>query len=291
MGTRIESSAVAHGGWRQRHSALRLADDAARACLTRAGRSADDVDLLLNVGIYRDRNLGEPALAALIQEDVGANPEDPRPGSHGTFSFDLANGACGVLTALQVADGFLRAGTIEHALVVASDADPGHRLAAGFPFAATGGALLCEWAGSGGLSGFRWATEPGTVELLSATVSFDEGRHRLHVERSDILADVSVGWAAKVAAAVLDEQALRPLDVDAVVLNPVAPGCTRAFARLLGVDESRVVCAEADPPPHTSGLIASIVAAEEAGILVPGHRLLLVAVGAGVTAGAALLEC
>ena len=42
-----------------------------------AGRDAHDVDLLINAGIYRDRNLGEPAFAAMIQEDIGANPEDP----------------------------------------------------------------------------------------------------------------------------------------------------------------------------------------------------------------------
>ena len=68
----------------------------------------NDLDLLVNAGLYRDRNLGEPALASMIQEDVRRHPEDPHPGGHGTFSFDVANGACGVLTALQIADRFLR---------------------------------------------------------------------------------------------------------------------------------------------------------------------------------------
>ena len=93
-----------------RKSALRLADAAAHGCLTDAAVLPADVDLLLNVGLYRDRNLGEPALAALIQEDVQINPEDPSPGGHGSFSFDVANGACGVLSAMQVADRFLRCG-------------------------------------------------------------------------------------------------------------------------------------------------------------------------------------
>jgi 3-oxoacyl-[acyl-carrier-protein] synthase III len=51
---------------------------------------------------------GEPAIAALIQEDIGANPEDPHDDAHGTFSFDIANGTFGVLIALQIVDGFLR---------------------------------------------------------------------------------------------------------------------------------------------------------------------------------------
>ena len=104
MGTVIEQVSLTDGGWRTRHSALRLAVKAAKHCLHEAGRNADDIDLLINAGIYRDRNLAEPALAAMIQEDIGANPEDPHEQAHGTFSFDVSNGSCGVLTALQIVD-------------------------------------------------------------------------------------------------------------------------------------------------------------------------------------------
>src|ERR671935_110610 len=98
MGTLIDRVALTQGKWRDRHSALHLAVRAAKDCLHHDGRDPHDVDLLINTGIYRDRNLGEPALAALIQEDIGANPEDPHGNAHGTFSFDVANGTCGVLT-------------------------------------------------------------------------------------------------------------------------------------------------------------------------------------------------
>ena len=77
MGTIIDRLGITRGGWRSRHSALHLAVAAAKSCLHEARRDADDLDLLVNAGIYRDKNLGEPALAALIQEDIGANPEDP----------------------------------------------------------------------------------------------------------------------------------------------------------------------------------------------------------------------
>jgi 3-oxoacyl-[acyl-carrier-protein] synthase III len=289
MPTRIDSAVVRRAGWRDRHSARRLADAAARACLARAGRTSRDVDLLLNVGIYRDRNLGEPALAALIQEDIGANPEDPSVGTHGTFSFDLTNGACGVLTALHVADGFLRAGTVETALVVASDADPGHRMSAEFPYAPTGGALLCCWGDGRGLQAVHWATEPGTAHLAGSTVSFDDGRHRLHVDLADGFGDVATRWAAKVATSLLDEQSMGPADVDLVVLAPLGAGRTPVFAELLGVDVSDVVCADDQPQPHTAGLLASYVAAEQSGRLAEARRVLLIAAGAGVTAGAALI--
>ncbi len=36
-------------------------------------------------------SIAEPALAAIIQQDIGANPEDPHADTHGTFSFDISN--------------------------------------------------------------------------------------------------------------------------------------------------------------------------------------------------------
>ena len=157
MGTVIDRVEITQPRWRDRHSALHLAVSAAKDCLNGAGCDPAELDVVVNAGIYRDRNLGEPALAALIQDDIGANPEDPHPGAHGTFSFDIANGACGVLTALQIVDGFLRTHSIQRALVVASDADPGHGMSEHFPFSPAGAALLCGWTDdSYGLSRVSW---------------------------------------------------------------------------------------------------------------------------------------
>ena len=44
---------------------------------TRAGRTADELDLLINAGVYHDKILSEPAFASLIQEDIGANLSQP----------------------------------------------------------------------------------------------------------------------------------------------------------------------------------------------------------------------
>jgi 3-oxoacyl-[acyl-carrier-protein] synthase III len=104
----------------------RLADAAARECLARAGREASDVDLLINAGVYREDNMGEPALAALVQEDIGANLGHPADGGHGTFSFDLANGACGVISAMHLQAGLLRSGVIRLGLIVAAGRHRGH---------------------------------------------------------------------------------------------------------------------------------------------------------------------
>jgi 3-oxoacyl-[acyl-carrier-protein] synthase-3 len=33
------------------------------------------LDLLVNANVYHDKIMNEPALASLIQEDIGANPD------------------------------------------------------------------------------------------------------------------------------------------------------------------------------------------------------------------------
>jgi 3-oxoacyl-[acyl-carrier-protein] synthase-3 len=78
MGTIIEATATAVAQERSMApGALESVDAAARSCLDRAGRTAGELDLLINVGVYHDKILSEPAFASLIQEDIGANLSQP----------------------------------------------------------------------------------------------------------------------------------------------------------------------------------------------------------------------
>ncbi len=289
MGTIIDCATVAHTSWRSRHSALRIAVAAARACLDKAGCRPNDLDLLINAGIYRDRNLGEPALAALIQEDVGANPEDPHPGAHGTFSCDVANGVCGPLTALQIVDGFLRSGAISRALVVASDADPGHHLTEEpFPFAGAGGALLCHGTDDdSGFGVFCWANSPDRSSSFRATVTYHDGRNRLRIEARDPADDVSAALAAKVAQQCLDRASINLDSVGLVLAAPARASFADGLASHLGVPVERIAIAREDRI-HTAALIAAFHDADAAASLQPGNTLLFVAADSGVAAGAAL---
>jgi len=295
VATVIESVGVAAGGRWHRRGARRLADAAAGRALARAGLAPGDIDLLLNAGLYHDRNLGEPALAALIQEDIGANPEDPHPGGHGTFSFDVANGTCGMLTGIQVADGFLRSGSIRHALVVASDADPGHGLAPGFPFPPTGAAVVCGWRpGAEGIQGIRFANHPGggddgDHDGLRATVAPERGRNRLTIHQDPGFAAHAGAWAAEVAAKLLADHGMDPGDVDLVVANPLAPRFLDALAAGLGVAAGTLVAPANRDRVHTAALGVALEPVMAPGGL-EGRTMLLVSAGAGPIAGAALVR-
>jgi 3-oxoacyl-[acyl-carrier-protein] synthase III len=286
MGTTIEHVHVTSGTWHHRRSALKLADAAVRGCIEKAEVERADVDLLVNAGIYRDRNLGEPALAALIQGDVGLNAENPHSDAHGTFSFDIANGACGALTSLQVIDGFLRAGTIRHAVLVTSDADPGPKHALDFPFASAGAAALCRWTeGRAGLGAFRWLSVPDPGAFRSV-VRFDGRTNRLEFDIDPAFAEAAATVAAKVVDEALSGAHLAISDVDAVVVTSGSLPFVEGLADAAGIDRDRVVA----PPTsvHTAGLLAAFLQAREQGRLPAGATALLVGAGAGITAGACL---
>lgn len=286
MGTVIDRVALTEGGWRTRRSALRLAVKAARDCLDSAGRNPHDVDLLINAGIYRDRNLGEPALAAMIQQDIDANPEDPHAGTHGTFSFDIANGTCGMLTALQIVDGFLKSHAIECALVVASDANPGHGMSEDFPFSPAGASLLCGWTDDDfGLEHIRWVSTPDSGESFNATVGLVDGRNVLRFATSDAKDERLAAAAARAVDACLRESALTLDEIDGIVAAPAQRAFRAALAGHLGVPDTHITVA-ADQELHTTSLAAAFDRAANA--LRQGGRIVLVAAGAGVTAGAGL---
>ncbi|SRR6266508_2534418 len=290
MGTTIDATAVTCGSrWGGRRG-RKLADAAAIDCLARAGLEPDDVDLLLHTGLYHERNLGEPAVAALLQQDIGANPHDPHIGRHGTFSFDIANGTCGVLTAFQIADRFLRAGTIRHALVIAGDANPSHHAAPGFPFGATGAAaVLSRDESTSGLVDFQWHTAPEDADLFRAIVSFESGHNLLRIHEAPEFADRAAVWAAKVGASLLADHGLTPDDIDLVVAAPVTAVFLDAVAINLGVPADRVVVPVLASRPHTAALLFALADAQVSGRLTAARRVLLLAAGAGITAGAALL--
>lgn len=291
MGTLLDPPAVARAGWQVRRSGRKLADEACRGALERARVGADDIDLLLNTGIYHDRIMGEPAMAALIQEDVGINPEDPGENGHGTFSFDVANGGCGVLSALQVADGFLRSGTIGHALVVASDADPGGGMAPGFPFVASGAAVVCHWdGGPGGLVGFRWESSAVDDDDRSRSrVVFERGRNLLHIEQDPEFGSRAATLAGKAVAAHLADHGMGPADVDLVVANPQTPAFIEGLSVHTGIAADRIISVPGAEHVHTAAPLMVLAAADEQGRLGQAHRVLLVSAGAGIVVGAALL--
>jgi 3-oxoacyl-[acyl-carrier-protein] synthase III len=217
--------------------------------LRAAGRTSEELDLLINAGVYRDKNLAEPALAALIQEDIGANPGHPPVAGHGTFSFDVDNGACGVLTAAYLLDGFLRSGAIRLGMAVTSDVDP--RASRGYRFPPAGGALLLGWDdATPGLTDFHFEAFPEHAGLFESRVSWKRrpgprlpgrwgGRSVLTVREQPEYSSQCLDCAQVAIEKYAADRGLTISEVDLVVASGPSVGFREGLAGRLGLPPAR----------------------------------------------------
>jgi len=295
MGTRIEAVSTARPGWFLRRRALRLEGAAARACLERGGRRPQDVDLLINVGIYKENNTVEPALASLIQEDIGANPYAPqRIDGHGTFSFDVANGGAGALTAAHLVDAFLSGGTARVGLIVAGDADPSPRTSRGFPFLPAGGAMLLGHTdGDEGFDRFEFRNFPALSHRFEACVEWEpeHRRNAVHVREDPTLSDACVDCAAQTTTAFLDAAGLHAEDVDVLVTSQYPSRFAERLAHASGIPAGRIPVVRRElQRAHTAGPIAALEAAVDSGSFARARNVLFVAAAPGLTVAVALYK-
>ena len=301
MGTRIEAACALTRGGPRKVTARGLADAAARACLAQAGREPGDVDMLINAGIYREDNMGEPALAALIQEDIGASLGQPPIGGHGTFSFDLLNGTCGVITAIQVESGLLDSGVIRLGAIVTSDIDPDHHdLGAVLGQPTAGAMLLRRDEKLAGFTDFSTETFPEYHDLFASGLVWQE-RHGHRVPRQaagrhEMVIECKPGYPARLAdcAEEASRRFLRRLglgwdEIDLVVPAPSTPDFLDALVTRLGVPGDRVAYTTEDlAGAYTTGPIAALQAAIRSGRLGEARNTLMIAAGAGITVALAL---
>lgn len=300
MATRIEAIATAsHRGHIVGRGALHLSDVAARICLEHGECDGAELDLLINTGIYRDHNLAEPALASIIQDDLGVNPgHPPKFGHHGTFSFDLANGGCGVVTAIQLADGFVGCGTARLAMIVTGDVDPGPHTTRGFPFAPAAGAMLLEYVpGDTGFIGFAIRTFP-EAGLFESNLRWDDAAGLLHPGRNVVELVESPRFAMRcldhgvmVARELLANANLSIADVGLLIASQYPADFATSLARRLELPSDRVprVAPELERT-HTAGPIAALEAADASGQFGAAPYTLFVTAGAGPTIAAALYQ-
>ena len=287
MGARIEAVEIC--GANRGDSSRDLAVRAALKALSSVGWEPADLGLLINTGIYRDEHICEPAMAPFIQERIGANPGLADDGGLGTFSFDLANGGCGLLNACHVADGLLASGDIGRALIVGSDVDPTPESTRGYPFDPAGAALLLSRGD--GFERFLFESFAEHAELFESRVDFegDPPCHTLNVHRNDGFLEACAHCCIRTVGALLEEAELFAADLDLMVCAPFPPGLSGLLAPELGIERERIVDSLGGfGVPHTAGLGISLSAAIQSGRFRMARRTLLLTVGAGITVGAAL---
>lgn len=267
-------------------SSVEHAAVAAAECLRRAGVNHDQVDILINTGVYRDANMVEPAMAAIIQKEVGMNldyvacPTD-RPG----FSFDLMNGACGLLNAVQVAEASFATGGAEHVLVVSGDIHPSTKDVEGFPYATLGAAMLLARTvdPESGFGPVRTAFAPGAVGVrgyLDIATMGTTGREQVTVERDEDYIPRLVELAAGLVTDCAREEGVDLARTTLVCSRP-SPDFGALLADRIGVASAAVVTAGGVAgDPHSSALTLAYQHMDN----VDRDTLIFLAAGAGLSA-------
>ncbi|CAM4263217.1 hypothetical protein NONI108955_17590 [Nocardia ninae] len=291
MGVRIKSIGIG----RDTQSSVQNSGLAAKQSLERAGVRPDQVGVLINAGVFRDSNTVEPAVSALIQKAAGIGLEyakdDPR-----TFSFDLMNGATGVLNAVQVATAILATGSAEHVLIVAGDGHPSMTRSAAtddFPYATSGAALLLEHTdepdGFGRVHTVNGDGTPAVEAYVDTATMGTVGRGLMTVDREPGFADRLLSVATEAARAALADAGHSDLAGTALIASTPSPDFPARLAEALGIDQDSVRTPDlTDGDPHTASLPQAYDRAVISDTLRDFTHVLFVAAGAGPSAAAVL---
>ncbi|MBN2359590.1 MAG: hypothetical protein JXR83_09040 [Deltaproteobacteria bacterium] len=286
---RIESLGVSppRSGW-PAWSALKHVLAAGHACLDRSRYRRADVRVLINCGVHRDGHVCEPAIAAYIAHGLDLNIEFQ---GRRTTAFDLLNGGCGMLNAIQVVAALLRCGEAQIGMVVASEIDSDRRPDPAFSYAPSGAALLLDCAPRDGVGfgAFAFDTDEREVDRCRSVVSLKHKRGRLLLRRDPGLEELYLAGLGRAAARALAGDGLSPEQIDVVVPPQISKKFVSGLPAAIGIGSDRIVdLTDRLPDTLTTSTLLALQGELGGARCAPGKKGLLLACGSGITAGAAV---
>jgi amino acid adenylation domain-containing protein len=264
------------------------ATQAARACLDNTGLDPTDLGLLIHAGVYRDEFISEPAIAAFIAGDIGANEDIYGADGRKTLAFDLLNGGVGFLNACHVASQMIGAGKVEHAMVVASEVEnntpeSGHPL---LGISETGSAaILTNSDSTVGFGHFVFHHHPEHADALATYTRHDGVRTWLQIDRDPKLMAHYLDCIPAAVEELLQLEGLHRSDIAAVFPPFVPPGDRDELAKRLSISRSRFVELPDDSDPFSSSLPYGLEQVWRNELVSPGDVGLIVSVGSGLQVG------
>ena len=260
--------------------------EAAKKALEAAGRSAQDIDLIIVATSTPDMVF--PSTACILQNKLGAN---------GCAAFDVQAVCSGFVYALAVADSMIQTGAAKCALVVGAEVfsrilDFKDRTTCVL-FGDGAGAVVLEASKTPGILASDLHADGKHVGILCVPG---------HVSGGAILGDpllkmdgqavfkLAVGLLESAARATLAKANLTEADIDWLVPHQANIRIMQSTARKLKLSMDKVVVT-VDQHGNTSAasIPLALDAAVRSGQVTPGQTLLLEGVGGGFTWGALLL--
>lgn len=287
--TRIESLGVSppRRGWTS-WSSLQHALVAGRACLAGSHYHRADVRLLINCGVYRDGHVCEPAIASYIAHGLDLNIEFQ---GRRTTAFDLQNGGCGMLNAIQVLDAMLKSGEAQAGMVIASEINSDRHPDPSYPYPPSGAAVLLDCAPRDGVGfgSFAFDTDDQEADRYRSIVSLSRKRGRLLLHRESGLEELYLAGLSRAVAAVLARDGLRPDQIDLVAPPQISHRFLSGLPGAIGIGAERILdLTHRLPDTLTTSMTLTLQSEWGGPLCTPGKKGLLLACGSGITAGAAV---
>jgi len=271
---------------------LEALEKVARQCLDDAGAAPAEIDLVLFAGVHRTDFVCEPATATRLARLLSLGAE----GGQNLLAFDVFNGGRGFLDACEIAASWLEAGEARHVLVATAEIDPNDPLA-GHPetgiIPVAGAVLLGPADPETGprIDSMIFAQADGTADAARSWCTWDQrGAHLVVAYRTGWEQTLAAGCQGLVAD-LLEREALSMDAIDFLIPPHPSAAFGASLAAALGLDPGKLV----DPSGQDGNLLtgsvpAGLALARARGLLAPGKIGILLAGGAGVLAGAALLR-
>jgi 3-oxoacyl-[acyl-carrier-protein] synthase III len=229
-------------------------------------------------------------MSSFIQQKIGAN--ESFNGHTSTFSFDLTNGGCGMLTGMMVADGFLLTGLTAYGMVVAGDAEPVPGLSDGYGFTPAAAAVLLTPGGEDeGFVAFQTETDTNFLSSCHGRMEWTGERKKqnwLVLRSGPAYAEEGAAFAACLLERFLGELALAPEAIDLLLPSQSPPGFAAALKRITGWGDKVVDTENKYGHVHTAGLGMALEAAVADGRFATSRNCIFLTVGAGITVSLAL---
>ncbi|MGB8259723.1 MAG: beta-ketoacyl-ACP synthase III [Terracidiphilus sp.] len=272
-----------------------MAAAAARKCLAARGIEPTDVEVIIVATVTPDMMF--PSTACLVQDKIGAK---------GAWGFDVSAGCSGFVFALQAGVKLVESGAQKRVMVIGVDANT--RMtdytdrATCVLFGDGGGAVLIEPAEEGEIGFIDFVHEidgsgapalnlKGGGSLNPSThETVDKKWHYIHQDGQAVF-KFAVRKMAEATAKVLERNGVTGADLGCFIPHQANLRIITATADRLGMDPERVIINIGKYGNTSAGTIPlAMETALEEGKLKKGDLLLLAAVGAGFTVGAALLR-
>lgn len=274
---------------------IKLSTKASKQCLQKTGMKASEIGSVLFTGIYREQHLVEPAIASLIQKQIAAN--STINGKNGTFSFDLNNGGCGLVSGLQLIDGFIQSGKINHGLVVTGDTEPYSKLSKNFHFSTSAASILLSFSENGcGFTNFKTKTFPQFKHAFESSITWSSWkrektkRNILLISEKENYLDLCLKCAVQTLEEFLIEKKINLAEIELILPSQSPKGFTTKLKKELSLSQKIIEVDTTKKELHTAGPAAALEKAWKDGSFTQAKNILFLTVGSGITTALALYK-